>query len=150
MNQIIEEERLAGVQRPCIDDMLCLGYMSVVDGKWKTDAYNPCKPDQIIISNKKIIIDYTYPLSGTFEFTHKTTNDDGFTCKELSEQIMKRYAMIYKEEEERDGDPGAIEGTYNRAQSHGKYGIWGHCIGDLMLHSIYLKDNGHHGIGIDS
>ena len=35
------------------------------------------------------------------------------------------------------GDPGRASPTlYNRAESYGPYGIWGHDLSDLVMHDI--------------
>lgn len=144
-----------------------LGYMSIATGEWDggdnddSDYDSDCSssdesqkktldPDEIIVKKQDITIIYTYPLSGEFSFNHHTDCPEGFTREELSVQIMDRYRKIYDEEENEDGDPGLVPGMLNRAQSDGPYGIWGHDIRDLILHTLYLHVDGTYSLGIDS
>jgi len=58
----------------------------------------------------------------------------------------KSYNIVYQiEEQTSGGDPGNIEGMFNRNTSEGMFGIWGHRIGDLLYngHSIvgFLDDS---------
>jgi hypothetical protein len=64
----------------------------------------------------------------------------GFTKKQLILEISNKYNEIYNEEE-KTAKTKTIpldkrEGLINRNQTNGKYGIWGHNIGDLDLSSI--------------
>ena len=145
-----------------------LGYMSISENKWTIQKCY-CKecdpidgddiehegvnidPSEIIEPSKEITILYDYPLNGTFQFKHTTENSDGFTRKELSEQIMTKYHQIYKEEEEDEADKiSNLPGMLNRQTSYGKYGIWGHHIEDLYLHTLYKDSTGIYSLGIDS
>lgn len=136
-----------------------LGYMSIERGSWEPGYdYNSdtdermikdLDPNEIIIKKHIIEIKYDYPLSVSHKFKHHSNNIKGFTRKELSEQIMKHYKDIYKEEEEIVGNPGHIPGMLNRRTSDGPHGIWGHDIGDLILHTIHVRD-GTYTLGIDS
>lgn len=42
------------------------------------------------------------------------------------------------------------EPMYNRVETDGIIGIWGHCIGDLVLHDIYIYEDGTVGMCISS
>lgn len=142
-----------------------LGYMSIVDGEWSAgycycedcDPGEKCDgceksldPDEIVIPSQNIIIFYDYPFKDEFPHVHHTKNQVGFTRREISEQIMARYAEMYKEEDEDVGSAtGYVPGMLNRQKSNGRYGIWGHNIGDLQLHTMQKVDNGY-VLGIDS
>jgi len=147
---------------------ISLGYMSIWEGKW-TAQQCFCKeclsdgddeaehedtkldPMEIVIHKQDITVEYRYPLEKAFPFKHHTENQAGFTRKEISEQIMERYHKIYSEEDEDvDGKVGNIPGMLNRQTTTGRYGIWGHCIEDLQLHSLSLNENGTYSPGIDS
>ena len=137
-----------------------LGYMNIAGGKWEPgfedgdDDDNVVEsnldPEEIIVPHQDITVVYDYPLEREFEFTHHTDNPNGFTRIELCQVVMDQYKKIYEEEEEEDGDPGYIPGMLNRAKSNGKYGIWGHDIGDLILHTLYICDDDKYALGIDS
>jgi hypothetical protein len=131
-----------------------LGYMSIENGEWSGgncfceyekngSKCRPCKDnlkaDEIVIPFQDVTVIYDYPFKDNFPHEHHTENKNGFTRSEISEQIMARYAEMYQEE---DKDVGHPTGTVNpqmlnRARSDGRYGIWGHDIGDLQLHSLY-------------
>ena len=131
-----------------------LGYMSIARGEWESsfdeDDETKLDPNEIIIPKQEITIIYDYPLADEFLFTHHTTNPAGFTREALSKAIMDQYRQIYEEEDAEDGDPGLVPGMYNRAASHGKYGIWGHVIEDLILHTLHVHADGAYTLGLDS
>jgi hypothetical protein len=98
-------------------------------------------PDEIVITRAEIKIAYTYPLSKPVTLTHVAPNTNGFTRKELVEQIQANYIRIYNEESATIEKPATnIPGWYNREETDGKYGIWGHCIEDLSLMNLYLRE----------
>lgn len=91
-------------------------------------------PDEIIIKDEKINIEFTYPLSVRVEFEY--VKKGGFSRMDLWRCIYEGYKKIYEEEEAEVGDPGSYENLYNRKKSNGNYGIWGHYIEELYLESI--------------
>lgn len=73
------------------------------------------------------------------------TSDDGvaFWRDELLRKIAKSYQDIYAEEEHTtelpvqtmaERHPGCL--LINRAETNGTYGIYGHALSDLLLHTI--------------
>lgn len=104
----------------------------------KQDIPNLYKSDEIVITenNVKIIIDY--PLTNQYEFI--ITSKNGFSRKQLLAEINFHYYKLY-EEEEKSATVKTIPidkrtTMYNRNQTNGKYGIWGHDIADLVLSEI--------------
>lgn len=127
--------------------------------EYKEEIYiwlkNPNNDIKILHDREKIIapntikINYKYPLSGDFVFEHVSENKKGFSKKELIEIISKQYNHIYEEEKNTSIiKPDYI--SYNRNRTNGKYGIWGHDLEDLLLHTIYLNNNNIYILGIDS
>jgi hypothetical protein len=103
-------------------------------------------PQDIMIVENEITIEYTYPLKRPTTRTHIGV----WTRAALCERVQRDYAEIYAEEEATmHGKPSCIRGMYNRAQSDGKYGIWGHFIGDLVLTTLYKKGKVY-AVGVDS
>lgn len=96
-------------------------------------------PDEVILKPNQtydIVIDY--PLSNPFIKTIDTKN--GMTRQQVVDLIVKCYKQIYKEEDKSTKvATGNIPGMFNRNTTDGKYGIWGHDIGDLILHTIEIK-----------
>ena len=76
----------------------------------------------------------TYPLSVDVSITLEKKG--GFTRLEVFKSIYEAYKRIYEEEEKSVGDPGSYDNLYNRKKSEGKYGIWGHYLGDLVIESV--------------
>ncbi|MFW9822714.1 MAG: hypothetical protein ACFFE4_07260 [Candidatus Thorarchaeota archaeon] len=90
-------------------------------------------PDEVLIHDEKIEIRFTYPLSE--EVLLEYEQNGGFSRKLLFRIIYEEYRKIY-DEEEQVGDPGIYENLYNRRESEGPYGIWGHYLDDLYLEII--------------
>jgi len=66
-------------------------------------------------------------------------NKGGFTRIDLFRCIYEGYKKIYDEEEQEVGDLGIYENLYNRKESDGKYGIWGHYLDDLFLEGVFYN-----------
>ena len=89
-----------------------------------------------------IIADITYPLTVPARVV-LTWNENRY---DLAAQICNEYRRIYKEEEETsenkeqrmcDENPECT--LINRNRTSGKYGIWGHHIGDLCIEGIVIN-----------
>ena len=97
--------------------------------------------DKVVISYSEVTAIIDYPLNNPTEFLLKSSTK-GFTKKQLVLEISKKYHEIY-EVEERSATTKTIpvekrKGLINRNETDGKYGIWGHDIGDLDLSSIEI------------
>ena len=103
--------------------------------------------DKVVITSSEITLVIDYPLNKPAKFKLKSS-EKGFTKKQLVLEISKKYREIY-EFEESSAKTKTIpvekrEGLINRNQTDGKYGIWGHDIGDLDLSSadVYKTESG--------
>jgi hypothetical protein len=103
--------------------------------------------DKVVITYSEITLVIYYPLNKPAKFILKSS-ESGFTKKQLVKEISKKYHEIY-ESEESSAKTKTIpvekrEGLINRNETDGKYGIWGHDIGDLDLSSIevYKTESG--------
>lgn len=93
--------------------------------------------NEIITTKFKCKIEY--PLTTPVVF--KLEKEGGLTLKEILEGISREYKRIYKEEDEStqlkvetvNKRSGGTSKLINRAKTNGKYGIWGHVIGDLVF-----------------
>ena len=100
--------------------------------------------DEIILpySSVSLVIDYPVRAPVVFQLT---ASGKGFSRKALLLQISKTYRAMYEEEESTASDKtipaGERKGTYNRNQTNGKYGIWGHDLADLVLTLIEVHKN---------
>ena len=110
-----------------------------------------CDPKEVVLPpNKEYILVISYPVSTNYKAKLKT-GKKGMTRLQLASQICKHYRKMYAEEDSSaGGDPGHIPGMLNRAQSEGKYGIWGHDIGDLVLCDADVDAKGNITLGVDS
>jgi hypothetical protein len=97
--------------------------------------------DKVVISHSEVTMIIDYPLNNPTEFLLKSSTK-GFTKKKLVLEISKKYHEIY-DAEERSAKTKTIpieerKGLINRNETDGKYGIWGHDIGDLDLSSVEI------------
>jgi hypothetical protein len=109
--------------------------------------------DEVVVGATQIIVIIDYPL--THECRFQLTSPNGFTRAQLVKAISDKYHAIYKEEES-SSDVKTVPAdqrttTYNRNQTNGKYGIWGHDLGDLALDniSVYKTANGDIVLSLD-
>jgi hypothetical protein len=108
--------------------------------KPKQDIPNLYNKDEIVIKDTEIKIIIDYPLTNQYEFSLSSAK--GFTRQQLLLEISNHYYKIY-EEEEKTATVKTIPITkrttmYNRNQTNGKYGIWGHDIADLVLAEVLV------------
>jgi len=109
--------------------------------------------DEIVVKEDTITLIVDYPL--TNEYRLKINSKHGFTRRELVMDISKAYHKLYEEEEATatiKTVPIAQRTTlYNRNQTNGKYGIWGHDIADLILADVmvYKALNGEIVLGLN-
>lgn len=104
--------------------------------------------DKLVITKPELTLVIDYPVANPIEFVLKSSNDKGFTTKQLVLAISKKYHEIYAEEEKTASTKTIPEnqrkGLMNRNETNGKYGIWGHDMADLDLSEIeiYQSKNG--------
>lgn len=110
-----------------------------------------CDPKEVVLKPNtayELLIDY--PVSNPYR-KRFNTGKKGMTRLKLADFICKHYRKMYAEEDKTaGGDPGHIPGMLNRSQSEGKYGIWGHDIGDLVLCSATVDGKNYITLGVDS
>jgi len=104
----------------------------------KKEVSQLINPTEIVVKQNKINLIIDYPLNKPT--TISLSNPKGFTRKDLALEISKQYHKIYTEEEATAKTKTIpVEqrtGLINRNETDGKYGIWGHDIGDLVLSGI--------------
>lgn len=103
-------------------------------------------PGTKVITSEEVNVAFSYPFNDQYIFTFH--NPGGWTRLEIYKAIFDQYNKMYDEEQETSNLP--IEPMYerfnrcvliNRARTDGKYGIWGHDIGDLGLYKLYKHKN---------
>jgi hypothetical protein len=112
---------------------------------------------RIILSPNKtytLIIDYPLNVPYTEEIK---SGKEGVTLREVLNIAVDAYRKIYKEEAKTSKlkeesiskrTKGASK-LINRAETNGKYGIWGHRLEDLTIINIMVKGNKIY-LGVDS
>jgi hypothetical protein len=116
------------------------------------------KAGDIVVPNNLLYVVVDYPVSNQWEFKVTSANPKGFTKAELVNEISRVFHSMYLEEArttEVPVVPKAERKTLrNRNRTNGKYGIWGHDIDDLVLHTVELHKAGdgklYAKLGIDS
>ena len=106
------------------------------------DIKNLIGKDEIVVPETNLTIIIDYPLSSNYKFD--LISKSGFTRTLLINEISKHYYQLYDEEEKTASIktvPQNERKIYNRNQTNGKYGIWGHDIGDLVLDEIHVYKN---------
>ncbi len=100
------------------------------------------EPDEVVVSNKKVTILIDYPLNNPVRFD-LISKKEGFSRKHLAVEISRKYHSLYIEEEETASvktiPPEQRKTMINRNETNGKYGIWGHDLGDLALRAIEVR-----------
>lgn len=98
---------------------------------------------EILIHQNVIDVIIDYPVSTEYRF--KLNSDTGFNRALLLKEISKAYYKMYSEEEATATTktiPIEKRTTmYNRNETNGKYGIWGHDIADLVLSEIHVYES---------
>lgn len=99
----------------------------------------------------KLIISYPLNNPAVFDVPLEEGINDYF-LNPLIEFICNKYKQVYKEEEEGlEREDLMIPGMFNRKETNGKYGIWGHVLGDLCINNICLNlDTKEIILGVDS
>lgn len=107
------------------------------------------KPNEEILPAGKYKLTIDYPLST--EFIEEKEFGKPVTREEMVKWIVDSYHYIYAIEDETSPIPaGLIPGMLNRETTTGNFGIWGHDIEDLLLHTIFVDENNEIEVGVDS
>ncbi len=100
-----------------------------------------------------LVIDYPVSTKATFKLTSK----QGFTRAKLALLISQKYHQMFTVEEStatvKTIPLKQRKGLINRNKTNGKYGIWGHDIGDLVLTDLDVVLKGgrlYLHLGVDS
>lgn len=114
-------------------------------------------PNEVVItSNSPPTLEIDYPLTNLYQ---KKLDSSKYTRVELAKIICLTYQKIYKEEKDSTQLPvesiasrtNGSSGLINRAKTNGKYGIYGHSLDNLLLHTIkYNKEMNLITLGVDS
>ena len=90
----------------------------MLDFEDKDIIENLINPDEVVITDERITMNITYPLS--VEVNIPLEKKGGFTRMNVFKSIYEASKLIYEEEEKGVGDPGSYDNLYNRRKSEGK------------------------------
>lgn len=110
-------------------------------------------PDQVVIKKPIITLKIDYPLENPVLLPLQAPDPNvGFTRKQLALGISNIYKWMYDVEKRTTRLPiQNIPGLLNRDNTNGYFGIWGHHLGDLDLHTVtFDRTNNIYILGIDS
>jgi len=100
-------------------------------------------PEEVVFTGTELIVILDYPLRNESSFPISASSPSGFTRAELARKVADLYRRIYEEEAQTSKIPVTPveqrKGLINRNQTNGKYGIWGHDLSDLVLHTIEIS-----------
>jgi hypothetical protein len=86
--------------------------------------------EEIILEpNITYTLKITYPLSNVYKKKF-TTGENGMSRQDFVDMCCEAYHEIYENEE--------------------KYGVWGHYIEDLTIHTLFIDKNNNITLGVDS
>lgn len=155
---VVDEDAPAGEYRSAEDPS---PYVSISDPEEDISLMRGA--DDRVVDAPTIRVLYSYPFDTAgptpeekeaegWIFEEKAPNGRFFTRADLARAVAARYNAIYDEEAKTTAvEPGYIPGMLNRNRTNGRYGIWGHDIGDLVLHTVeHDPVTGVYTLGIDS
>lgn len=92
--------------------------------------FAPDEADNCLEEGEPLSLTIDYPLSKEVTFTVPFS----YCVNEMIDVICDKYREIYEEEEAtKTHNPEPNPRLYNRPESDGEYGIWGHELGDLFI-----------------
>jgi hypothetical protein len=120
------------------------------DPKFAVEVAKNAPDEVVLLPSANYVLKIEYPLKKPCKIKFNS-GSSGMTRLALAEYICVEYRRIYAEEDATiTAIVGQIPGMFNRSATTGKYGIWGHDIGDLMLHTAYVAPDGVITLGVDS
>lgn len=116
------------------------------------DIPNMAAPDEIVISKREIRVLVSYPLAQKHIIPISApAGKAAFTRADVAEAISRLYQWIYAEEDRTSKTMVPTLAGHNRATTQGRFGIWGHSLGDLCLTEVcYNKQDDVYELSIDS
>jgi hypothetical protein len=116
-------------------------YINLADPE--KDLKQTRNPDEFVFAGTELLVVVDYPLSKEFSFQISASSTNGFTRAELVRKVADLYKRIY-EEEAQTSTIAVIpleqrKPVINRNRTNGKFGIWGHDLSDLVLHTIEVS-----------
>jgi hypothetical protein len=96
------------------------------DPEYKNEIQRNGETNRVVWYGEDLEVTINYPLSK--DYTFRVSGP--LTRQQLAAEVQKHYKKIYKNPEQ--------------------WGVWGHDIGDLILHTLYVYKDGKAKVGVDS
>jgi hypothetical protein len=100
-------------------------------------------PNVRVVNSPNLTIVIDYPVTSEWSVTVRSSSPRGFTRSELAQMVSDIYHRMYELEEQTSSirviPLDQRRGLSNRNTTNGKFGIWGHDIDDLVLHSLDVR-----------
>ena len=145
-------------ERPTHEGVTVLGerHVPLDSARFKAAMRHMRHKEANVIEASTVTLVITYPLSKEHRET-LSSETGAFSREQLCILIALAYENIYEEErrtstlpEETMNERGGLP-LANRAPTNGTYGIWGHVLPDLLLHTVYyLPAKNEIHLGIDT
>ena len=158
--QKADSKQECGEETP--SQMIDVGYFKLSFETSPIDPKEVKKLKEIVINATEISLVITYPFTRPFKVALRS-DAGAFTRERLCHSIRKAYQKAYKTEAATSTikvgqGPPTFDMTklgppisLNRPTTDGKFGIWGHYITDLLLHTVYYDtEAGVLTVGVDS
>jgi hypothetical protein len=99
--------------------------------------------EEVVFKGTELIVILDYPLRKEVSFPISASSASGFSRAELARKVADLYKRVYEEEAQTSRIAvvplDQRKGLINRNETNGKYGIWGHDLSDLVLHTIEIS-----------
>jgi len=103
------------------------------------DEVDASPRDEVILPKGKYTLEIDYPLSTPFRSVF-TVGKEGMTRQKFADFAASKYQFIYS----------FVQDGMESNSNWNKYGIWGHGIGDLTFHTLYVDEDNLITLGVDS
>jgi hypothetical protein len=100
-------------------------------------------PEEIVLAKTTALIVVDYPIRRPYEFPISAPSARGFTRASVVRAVADVYAFIYAEELRTSKvavTPMDARTLQNRNETNGTFGIWGHDLDDLVLHTLRIRE----------
>jgi len=96
------------------------------DEEYTAEIQKNSDTDRVVWYGEDLEVTINYPLAK--DYTFRVSGP--LTRQQLAAEVQKHYKKIYENPE--------------------RWGVWGHDIGDLVLHTLYVYKDGKAEVGVDS
>ena len=95
--------------------------------------------DEVILPKGEYTLEVDYPLNTPYREVF-VVGPDGMTRQKFVDKACMAYHKIYQ----------YVKPQYEGTKMWNRYGIWGHGMGDLTIHTLYVDEENLITLGVDS